>query len=66
MIRRGKNFSGPRAQSRALAVRNAKIIREYSRKTNPLTQEELAEKYGLTQGTVSLIVRNRNATKVAA
>lgn len=66
LSRRGKSYNGPAARNRDLARRNKNIVREVTRKKNPLNQEEAAEKYGVSQPSVSLIVRNVNATSVAA
>lgn len=49
---------GVPAQSRAIALRNRRIKSATTRKRNPLTQEQAAEKYGVDQSRVSVIVRN--------
>lgn len=46
------------ARSPQLALRNRRIKGALNRKRNPLTQEEVAAKYGVSQGLVSMIVRN--------
>lgn len=46
------------ARNRQIALRNRRIKQAITRKRNPLTQAEAAEKYGLKQPMISLIVRN--------
>lgn len=51
------------ARDRKTALRNKRIVGAYKRKRKPLTQAEIAEKYGLSQPRVSQILCNPNATK---
>lgn len=46
------------ARNRAIALRNKRIKAAYSRKRNPLTQQEIAEKYNVDQSVVSVVLRN--------
>ena len=46
------------ARSRTLALRNRRIKAALHRKRNPMTQEEVAAKYGVSQALVSIVDRN--------
>lgn len=54
------------ARSTKLALRNRRIKAAINRKRRPMTQEEAAEKYGVSQALVSQIVRNPASHQVAA
>lgn len=46
------------ARDKTIALRNKRIKAAYSRKRNPLTQQQIAEKYGVDQSVVSVVLRN--------
>lgn len=54
------------ARSPQLALRNRRIKGALNRKRHPMTQEEAAAHYGVSQGLVSMIVRNPASHTVAA
>lgn len=54
------------ARSPQLALRNRRIRAALHRKRNPLTQMEVAAKYGVSQALVSMIDRNPASGTVAA
>lgn len=46
------------ARNKATALRNRRIKAAYNRKRNPLTQQQVAERYHVDQSIVSVVLRN--------
>jgi hypothetical protein len=55
---------GVPVRNRRIALRNKRIKAAYARKRSPLTQEQIAAKYGVDQSVVSVVIRNPLSTVV--